>query len=307
MANKPELSVPQQTQAPGMRNVVVYVGNDNLAHAYATAEHLNPQQQLHPNVPYDDNNINHHIQNKHILKSEDVQQSHPTNFYHAPDNFPTHEYHPPPNHPSAVLTQCNYNSGVKNIISYNSGGGGEVYSAPGANVRVQGAKRDDVAVSTASGYVITTNDNGNGTFVTVMGAEVGREIATDGVINFPRCDSVRSETAESSCSSLSSGDCLSGDSSHAQHVGQPGLVLLPPTGVPPTQPPNNDNNVTLVYDNNGVTAVGGVRGPPLIVAMTPSEVVCQPQPQSPDKIPNAMNVPLGWKRITTNNSIIYVR
>ncbi|KAK7872790.1 hypothetical protein R5R35_011915 [Gryllus longicercus] len=56
----------------------------------------------------------------------------------------------------------------------------------------------------ASNYL--TSQGGDGNFVTVMGGDGGGAAASSGSVVFPRCDSVRSETAESSCSSLSSAD-----------------------------------------------------------------------------------------------------
>nr|XP_022919530.1 methyl-CpG-binding domain protein 5-like isoform X2 [Onthophagus taurus] len=92
-----------------------------------------------------------------------------------------------------------------------------------------------------------------------------------------RCDSVRSETAESSCSSLSSAD-------------EGGLVVVP-------QPQE-----MVVFDGGGVS----VRHGGVVLAVTPDQqssasVVTVSQPQTP-----FVNVPFGWKRLLTNGTIIYI-
>jgi hypothetical protein len=61
----------------------------------------------------------------------------------------------------------------------------------------------------ATNFITTTQGGDAANIVAVMGGDVGTagsSTPASGTVVFPRCDSVRSETAESSCSSLSSAD-----------------------------------------------------------------------------------------------------
>lgn len=114
----------------------------------------------------------------------------------------------------------------------------------------------------------------------VMGGEGAQSV---------RCDSVRSEAAESSCSSLSSTD--------------EGLVVVP-------QAPD-----MVVYDNSSVS----VRHGGVMLTMGPNGgggVGGQSQTQGSASIvgtiaavqqPPVVTVPFGWKRISSDGTIIYIR
>lgn len=240
-------------------------------------------------------------------------------------------------------------SAVKNVISFSAspspGGTSEIYSLTSDNkqqnvqvfaaqtdksnnIQVQFApvnnsekhnntssvhniqNRSEISVQNSKDIVgsettYITTENGN--FVAVMGAEV----AGNQNVVFPRCDSVRSETAESSCSSLSSGDSPVVESS--------GSVVLMPNG-------SATNNVTnsgevLMYDNSAVSVSvrpGQTLGN-LVLTMVPppsgagTASVASGVPvvgtvqQHTTQQPTSVTVPLGWKRIITNGMVIYIR
>jgi len=105
-------------------------------------------------------------------------------------------------------------------------------------------------------------------YVTILGSEVPAQSV--------RCDSVRSETAESSCSSLSSAD--------------DGVIVV-----------QNPSPEMVVYDPSVSVRPGG--GGLVLVA--------PPQTQGTAVIsinqPQFTTVPYGWKRLLNNGSVIYIR
>lgn len=238
MAGKPELSA-----APGVQNVVVYVSNDNFAQAYAVGQQQNVASNYTPMVgPSKAFSDKAPLPNGHLVNDHAATT---TNYF-----FPQ----PSVAYPNGIVK--NYGS------SGGAGGNGEVLTGerqaagPG-----RPPTRDDcggnndydssgVAAAATSGYV------------TVMGAE--------GPPQSVRCESVRSETAESSCSSLSSAD--------------EGMVVLQ----------NQQTPDMVMYDSSVSVRPGGV-----VFAVGPGTL--------PHANQLAICVPYGWKRILTNGSIIYIR
>ncbi|CAG9823981.1 unnamed protein product [Phaedon cochleariae] len=254
MAGKPDLSA-----GPGVQNVVVYVSNDNFAQAYTVGQQ---------NVP----------QNAHLLHN--AAYGNPPSMAPSlgpPKTFQEKHSLKPPEYSSSeqVQQQGGYfasviSQGYANNVNYPNGavlksyGNGEVLSVDRQAVPVK--VREDCDTYVDSGYV------------TVMGAE--------GAPHSVRCDSARSETAESSCSSLSSAD--------------EGLVIVQ------NQPPAAE---MVVYEGGGVNsrssgvvvALGGphiapqtLNGGPLVGTLGPVQKQC-------------VMVPVGWKRLLNNGCIIYIR
>lgn len=174
--------------------------------------------------------------------------------------------------------------GVQNVVVYVSNDNfAQAYAVGGQNAPPYGPpkpypdnKRPDYPegyfVSNGYGYEERPKDcDYDPAYVTVMGAE--------GPPQSVRCDSVRSETAESSCSSLSSAD--------------EGMLLV------------QNQPEMVVYDPSvsvrpGVVFVGAP-GPPNAPDIQHHHNVALP-PQPP-----AITVPYGWKRILNNGSIMYIR
>lgn len=167
-------------------------------------------------------------------------------------------------------------------------------------------KNNESVTSAATNFITQGAETPN--IVTVMGGEAG-STPSSGTVVFPRCDSVRSETAESSCSSLSSAD--------SQPDANAVTLVLPP---------GHHNAVML---NNGMQqpapqAAGIVRTPSgaislsqqqlgnivLAMAVPPnSNNVIQPsnQPVSVQPVVPTITVPYGWKRLNVNGNIVYIR
>lgn len=342
MAGKPELSVAPQQQPPGVQNVVVYVSNDNFAQAYAVGQqnvagftsqgsstaasqqngavvYANSAHTMAPMATSGKGFINKPLvkpaefQANGILENGSV--AHQGNFYTCnaspvitQNGFQQANitaYHNSVNHMGQsvpVLNNSNFDSSVKNVIGYSAAGppAGELYpvGTPGDKQGMPGRPEQHKVVReesvTSETYI--TADSG----YVVMGAEVNGQ---NGVM-FPRCDSVRSETAESSCSSLSSGDSQ-GESG--------GVVLMP------TQTPSSQSSDIVMYDNS--VSVNMRSGQPLgnlVLTMMPPSAGGQPQQQSQlmgvppsgsvaSAAANSITVPLGWKRIVTNGIVIYIR
>ena len=167
-------------------------------------------------------------------------------------------------------------------------------------------KNNEPVTSTATNFITQGAETAN--IVAVMGGEAGTT-PSSGTVVFPRCDSVRSETAESSCSSLSSAD--------SQPDANAVTLVLPP---------GHHNAVML---NNGIQqpaaqATGIVRTPSgaislsqqqlgnIVLAMTVppnSNNVIQPsnQPVPVQPVVPTITVPYGWKRLNINGNIVYIR
>lgn len=107
-----------------------------------------------------------------------------------------------------------------------------------------GGNSSSASQALASTNFITTAQGGDAAnIVAVMGGDgvtAGSSTPTSGTVVFPRCDSVRSETAESSCSSLSSADSQ-------PDAGTNSLTLLIP-------PPAAGHHVTPVNNSHLVTS-----------------------------------------------------
>ncbi|KAK4881788.1 hypothetical protein RN001_005107 [Aquatica leii] len=169
---------------------------------------------------------------------------------------------------STVLNQSNFTStSIKNLVNY--GGSSEI-----ANDKQQtGPSRLEVRIredcDVREGY--SSADSG---YVSVMGG--------DGSCQSVRCDSVRSETAESSCSSLSSAD--------------EGLFVIQP-----------QRSEMVVYDGNVSVRPGGVVlavGSPDAPQVQSSTVPLVRTVTGPS--PSYVTVPYGWKRMLNNGVVIYI-
>ncbi|KAJ8961741.1 hypothetical protein NQ318_021341 [Aromia moschata] len=278
MAGKPDLSA-----APGVQNVVVYVSNDNFAQAYAVGQQnvgQNNHQAVHsaayPTPAHSMASVvgpTKTFSDKQVIKPpEYASNGQVVNNVSVPQQG---------GYFTGVISQNGFPQPIVNNISYQNGaviknypigevlsGAGERQAGPGrpeAKGREECDNRDGYAAATES-------------YVTVVGAEVPPQSV--------RCDSVRSEAAESSCSSLSSAD--------------EGLVLV--QGQPPEM---------VVYDPS--VSVRPAAGGGVVLAVGPSPVPQQTQQNSPSVVGtlNAgqqllVTVPYGWKRLLNNGSIIYI-
>lgn len=314
MAGKPELTVTPQSQNQGVQNVVVYVSNDNIAQAYAvgqqnvagftsqgstqsvqTSQHqngtvvyANSAHTMAPMVPQSPSKtfINKSHSNG-VLENGSIAHN---NFYvqngFSQPNITAYHNSVNPNVP--MLNNGSYD-GVKNVIGF-SASNTEVY--PEKTVMPGRPEHKVVREDTGTSEAYITTDSG----YVVMGAEVQGQ---SGVM-FPRCDSVRSETAESSCSSLSSGD------SQAD-----GVVI---------QAPTSQSGDIVMYESG--VSVNVRQGQPmgnLVLTMVPPSSAGQaqqvmglsqasPQPNtSLTSVTTHVTIPFGWKRIVTNGIVIYIR
>lgn len=270
MAGKPELSA-----ASGVQNVVVYLSNDNFAQTYAV-------------------NQQHGGQSNHMAVNNDTYSttSHPVASVVVPikpsveKQTRTSEYHPACNQMenSAIAQHPDfYGSRVHTVISENgftaqpaiNHSPFHAVNSEAVNVNnVKNYRINEIVLGERQPCVGTRSDlkvrsECNETYyesgyVNVMGAEALSQSV--------RCDSVRSETAESSCSSISSVD----DSLIVAHSQTPDMV---------------------VYDSNVSVRPAGV-----ILAVAPSA-----QPQVTAVQPPSITVPNGWKRLSNNGEIIYIR
>lgn len=225
---------PELSATPGVQNVVVYVSNDNFAQAYAVGQQ-NVAQSTSPYPP-------------HSMATM-AQKAYHEKPHIKPDYG--HLEGLQGGYFTGVLPQNGFPQPLINyqVKSYN-GSNGDVLSGE----RQAGPGRPDL--KDCDNFV----DSG---YVTVMGA--------DGPGQSVRCDSVRSETAESSCSSLSSAD--------------EGMVVV-----------QNQPQDMVVYDSSVSVRPGGVT---VFAVGTPGVSVGAAQP--------SIAVPYGWKRIFNNGAVIYIR
>lgn len=215
-------------------------------------------------------------------------------------------YHNHMNQSVPMLNSSNFDGAVKNVIGFSTPGTGtELYPMaaqadkpmPGRPEQQQKVVREEpVAPET-----FISAESATTTGYVVMGAEVTGQ---NGVM-FPRCDSVRSETAESSCSSLSSGD------SQGESGSSGGVVLMSTS-----QPSSSQSSDIVMYDNSVSVNVrpGQPLGNLVLTMMPPGAATSQPQPQPQAQqiigVPPSINsvfIPPGWKRIVTNDIVIYIR
>lgn len=206
-----------------------------------------------------------------------------------------------------VLNNSNFDSAVKNVIGFNTGTSStqDIYPVAAQTDKQQMPGRPEqpkiVRDESVTSETYITTESASATGYVVMGAEVTGQTG----VMFPRCDSVRSETAESSCSSLSSGDSQgeSGSNNSA------GVVLMSTT----SQPPTTQSSDIVMYDNSvSVNMRPGQSLGNLVLTMMPPGPAT-PQQQQIIGVPSAVTtpisitVPLGWKRIVTNDIVIYIR
>jgi hypothetical protein len=174
----------------------------------------------------------------------------------------------------------------------------------------------------ATNFITSSQGGDAANVVAVMGGDVGTagsSTPSSGTVVFPRCDSVRSETAESSCSSLSSADSqpdagtnslalllpsataghhlTSGNNPHLVTSGNNSLVHQNPAVVPPGL-----NSATgMVMLNNGVNVQqSGAQAAGLV--RTPSGAISLSQQQL-GNIVLAMAVPPNTASLNNSNLI----
>ncbi|KAK9879071.1 hypothetical protein WA026_003885 [Henosepilachna vigintioctopunctata] len=275
MAEKPEPSA-----SAGVQNVVVYVSNDNFAQAYAVG-----QQNVSSNlVP----NSHSSIQNGTYTNPQHSMASvvGPTRCYNAsgksnplkPTEYSNNEIvngtlHQQHEYYTEVISQNGFSQPIINNINYQNNtviNPGKNYNAGNSDVlpgeRQSGPGRPEVGECDREASYVDSS------YVTIMGAECPSQSA--------RCDSVRSETAESSCSSSSSVD--------------EGIVV------------QNPAPEMVVYDSSVSVRPGGV-----VLAVGPSSI---PQQQTSPLVGSSVHnhqgpfvsVPFGWKRLLSNGNIIYL-
>lgn len=327
MAGKPELSV---AQPPGVQNVVVYVSNDNFAQAYAVGQqnvaafstqasvsqqntvvyaNSGPTHSMAPmakgfiNKPLKATEFNGVVENGAVAQNFYACNTSPfiaqngfqqqniatyNNVSHMGVNI---------NQPLGInsqtvpmLNNTNFDS-VKNVIEFSAS---ELYEKPNVSGRSEKVRDESVTSETFitdSGYV-------------VMGEVTGQNV-------FPRCDSVRSETAES-CSSLSSGDSQ-GEGGvvlmSAQATSQPSDVVMYDNSVRPgqlgnlvlTMVPPGPGNVPAVAGSVPNVGTPGPGQPSQTQTQTQAHIISVPNSVT------TVTVPLGWKRIVTKGIVIYIR
>lgn len=269
MSNKPELSA-----ASGLQNVVVYVSNENFAQAYAVA---------HQNVEHGS-----HIE----MQGETFQQNVPphslasmvatSKSYHGRTQLVKHNEFTNPinvsqdgsyfgNNQHAVISQNGYpESIVNNLTSFQdiSVDGSVVLNSNHEVVtggRQAGPGRPEPAIFREE---CENRENVvDSSYTTAMGGESTPQSV--------RSESVRSDAAESSCSSLSSADDSVVKSESSDMIVFDGSVSARPGGI--------------------VLNVGPVNAP-------------QAQHSAvPRAIQESVIVPFGWKRLLTSGIIVYIR
>lgn len=286
MAGKPELPVTPQSQA-GVQNVVVYVSNDNIAQAYAvgqqnvasfTSQGSNVPASQHQNGTVVYANATHGVpqsptktfinktQANGVLENGSIAHN---NFYSFPQ--PNITYHNP-----QMLNNSGYD-GVKNVIGFSASNSETIMPGRPEHKMREESNASETYITTDSGYV-------------VMGGEVQGQ---SGSVMFPRCDSVRSETAESSCSSLSSGDSQADGVVMQAQTSQSGEIVMYESGVSVNVRQGQPlGSVLLTMVPPGPHASHGQH----------SQLIGSPAP-----LVTQVTIPYGWKRIITNGIVIYIR
>lgn len=259
MAAKPELSAAQ-----GIQNVVVYVSNDNFAQAYAVGQQ-NVAQGAHPviqNGTYPPHSMATVGPSKCFIDKVKSPEYQNNGLVQQQGGFFSN---------NAVISQNGFS--VNNLAEYQ-------------NINVLNQIKN--VSYTGNNELLPSGDRQSGPGRPAELNKVREEcdyleagcIVMGGEGQSVRCDSVRSEAAESSCSSLSSTD--------------EGLVVVP-------QAPD-----MVVYDSSVSVRHGGV-----VLTVGPNGG--QPQTQSSAPIVGTIataapiTVPFGWKRILSNGTIIYIR
>lgn len=270
MAGKPELSA-----SAGLQNVVVYVSNDNFAQAYAVGQQNVPPSNL-PSLQNGAYTNQSHSMAPVVGPTKCCNQTGKPNTLKPPDystsqviNGAVHQQQgyytevlSQNGFPQPIINNVNYqnNAVISQVKNYNSGNS-DVLSGE----RQAGPGRPDC--DREAPYV-------DSSYITVMGGECPSQSV--------RCDSVRSDAAESSCSSSCSTD--------------EGIVVV-----------QNPAPEMVVYDSSVSVRPGGV-----VLAVGPSSV---PQQQNTSPLigtsvhnhqSSIVSVPFGWKRLLNNGNIIYI-
>ncbi|KAL1505662.1 hypothetical protein ABEB36_005172 [Hypothenemus hampei] len=255
MALKPDLNSTANVQ-----NVVVYVSNDNFAQSYAVeSENVSQQQQQQGNLHSTGypTHSNHSMASMVQTKNFNDKQQHIFTSNGQVINTSTHGGYfdniiP---HNGFSLNNVTYQNGpqIKNCVSSDILSCERQQTGSG---RPDTVKRDDC----------DNRERYGDPYVTILGSEVSSQSV--------RCDSVRSETAESSCSSLSSAD--------------DGMIVV-----------QNPSPEMVVYDPSVSVRPGGV------VLVAPPSI---PQGSTVVGLSQSQHttIPYGWKRLLNNGSIIYI-
>lgn len=280
MAGRPELAA-----APPIQNVVVYVSNDNFAQAFSVAgQHQNVSQ----NSPFP-------ISNGPTSMYQNSVTTHPLVAPMVAGFQKTYvDKHPIKSdytHPNQLLND--------NQIPPQSGGYYHSDIPPASN-NFNFQENADAKSYSGNAREPLTRESGPGRPETdlervprIDGHLISNYMGNEPVLqnNSPRCDSVRSETTESSCSSSGS----SGDEN---------IVIVRNHAV---------EQDMVLYDSTG--NIGGVRpvtGGVVLAVNGQTNTTAQQQTgaigHGTINMPvSYISVPYGWKRILNNGNIIYVR
>ncbi|XP_030753957.1 uncharacterized protein LOC115880805 isoform X1 [Sitophilus oryzae] len=241
MATKPDLS-----SGAGVQNVVVYVSNDNFGQTYAVEQQNVPQSG------------NVHSSRYTSAGNAVATIDHAKSFNEKQQIF-TSSGHIINSAPGSYITNVLPQNGITlNNITYQNGGIVK-------NTDILSCERQQAGPAPLQNVKQHDCDNQerySDSYVTIVGSDVPTQSV--------RCDSVRSETAESSCSSLSSVD--------------EGMIVV-----------QNRSPNMVVYDPSVSVRPGGVVvvGPP-------------PVPQHASSNTMVVTVPYGWKRLLNNGSVVYI-
>lgn len=292
MAGKPELSA-----APGVQNVVVYVSNDNFAQAYTVNHHGNhaPSPQQHQHHAPDNLHVGYAPQAQPKIYAEKLLQQQQQQQLHQQQQAAQQLHHQQQQLQAQIQqqqlleSQFNHQAPTSGgyftnqaVITHQNGYAHPVYD--GNKDKDVSVIKDEYSTPSTGGYVVL----GGGATAGSSNGDAGLQRS---------CDSVRSDAAESSCSSLSSAED----------------VLIIPNNLSGSETAN-----VLVYDGvagdasgvnvrHGVVVAvgGGGGGSSSAVAVSGGAPIIAPAQHQ--QVPASIPVPHGWKRLITNGVVIYIR
>lgn len=257
MAEKSELSA-----SAGVQNVVVYVSNDNFAQAYAVGQHnVPPNNHPIPNGVY--TNPPHSM--APLVGPKCCNQTGKSNILKPSDYSTSPVINAQQGYYTEVLSQNGFPQPINNVNYQNNGVINQIKNYNPGNSDVLSGERQagpGRPESDREGFA-------DSSFITVMGGDCPSSV---------RCDSVRSDAAESSCSSSSNDE---------------GIMV------------QNTPSEMVVYDSSVSVRPGGVV---LSVGPTPVHQTVTPLVgTSVHHQDSFVSVPFGWKRLLNNGNIIYIR
>lgn len=253
------------------------------------------QQQ---NITYQNQNQNNSLTNMQI-QNQNISVPN-QNIINQNQNIPVQNQNVQiPNQNIQLLSNGNFNDNMKNIVGFNATS--EIFAVQ-SDKQIIPRSDHKLREETASTESYISADSG---FVVMSAESQGQNSVV-----FPRCDSVRSETAESSCSSLSSGDSQTD-----------GVVLQS------HHQTNQTSGDIVMYDNNGVSvnvrstqplgnlvltmvpqASQGQQNQQQVMGIQSNVTTTQQQQQNNQQgIVNQITIPFGWKRLVTNGIVLYIR